>query len=96
MFSIMEITTYSFSKIKNGTQNVIASFLRALTHILECDFNDIFELSGASYYNKEESRKRQKFKERRIIQMNKKELAISLHDKKYNCCQEIAEQVFQL
>lgn len=54
----MEITTYSFSKIKNGTQNVIASFLRALTHILECDFNDIFELSGASYYNKEESRKK--------------------------------------
>ena len=54
----IEITAYSFSKIENGTQNVTVSFLRALTHILECDFNDIFELSEASYYNKKESRKK--------------------------------------
>lgn len=70
--------------------------LKALTHILECDFNDIFELSEASYYNKEESRKKAEIQRKKETQMNKKELAISLHGKRYNCCQEIAVQVFQL
>lgn len=40
----IEITVYSFSKIENGTQNVTVNFLRALTKILDCDFNAIFSL----------------------------------------------------
>lgn len=40
----IEITTYSFSKIENGTQNVTVSFLRALTQIYKCDFNEFFKL----------------------------------------------------
>lgn len=40
----IEITTFSFSKIENGTQNVTVNFLRALTQIFECDFNEFFKL----------------------------------------------------
>lgn len=40
----IEITTYSFSKIENGTQNVTVNFLRALTQIFQCDFNEFFQL----------------------------------------------------
>ncbi|MBD5106473.1 MAG: hypothetical protein HDT41_05790 [Lachnospiraceae bacterium] len=67
-----------------------------MRQIFEYVFNDIFELSEASYYNKEESRKKAQIQRKKETQMNKKELAISLHDKKYDCCQEIAEQIFQL
>lgn len=40
----IEITVYSFSKIENGTQNVTVNFLRALTQIFQCDFNEFFKL----------------------------------------------------
>jgi len=40
----IEITAYSFSKIENGTQNITVNFLRALTKIFDCDFNEFFKI----------------------------------------------------
>lgn len=38
----VEISVYSFSKIENGRQNPTVSLLSALTHVLDCDYNDFF------------------------------------------------------
>ncbi len=39
----VEISIYSFSKIENGRQNPTVSLLAALTQILDCDFNSLFQ-----------------------------------------------------
>ncbi len=39
----VEISIYSFSKIENGRQNPTVSLLSALTQILDCDFNSLFQ-----------------------------------------------------
>lgn len=39
----VKISIYSFSKIENGRQNPTVSLLAALTQILDCDFNSLFQ-----------------------------------------------------
>lgn len=39
----VEISIYSFSKIENGRQNPTVSLMAALTQILDCDFNSLFQ-----------------------------------------------------
>lgn len=38
----VEITTSTFSKVENGTNNPSVDLLTALTIILQCDFNAFF------------------------------------------------------
>lgn len=38
----VEISSSTFSKVENGTNNPSADLLIALTHILQCDFNAFF------------------------------------------------------
>lgn len=40
----IEISVYSYSKIENGRQNPTVSLLSALTKILDCDYNDFFNM----------------------------------------------------
>lgn len=39
----VDISIYSYSKIENGRQNPTVSLLVALTDILSCDYNSLFE-----------------------------------------------------
>ena len=39
----IEISDYSLSKIEHGKQNPTVSLLRALTQILDCDYNSFFQ-----------------------------------------------------
>lgn len=38
----VEITSSTYSKVENGTNNPTVELLYALTHILQCDFNAFF------------------------------------------------------
>lgn len=39
----VEITSSTYSKVENGTNNPSVDLLAALTDILQCDFNAFFE-----------------------------------------------------
>lgn len=39
----LQVSVYSLSKIENGRQNPTVSLLCALTEILDCDFNALFD-----------------------------------------------------